>query len=145
AYIIISYVSKSVMFTTVVMLTAFNGIPSGAMPIQEKYSSITPSASLLGATNLPDFESADFSNPDCPTSSYSADTFFSLSVDEPSPLIIDALPNPIYISLQGTASLTAQAVGTGSMAPGRYDTSVFMTGDVTVDIVFPESSGSSEN
>ena len=142
---IMRYASKGVMLAAAVLLAAFNTIPSSALPLRAENSPIAPSALLLNSTDLTDFESAAFASPDCPASSYSTDSVFSLGSDGPSPLINDALPNPVYPGLQGAASLTAQALGTGSMAPGRYDTSVFMTGDIVVGIVLPESSGNGEN
>jgi len=137
--------SKGIMVATVIMLTAFNTLPAAVQPLQVKNSSVSEPAVPVKITGFTSLESAALATPDCPDPSYSLEALFSLGLDGPSPLINDALPNPIYSAPEGAASQTAQALGTGSMAPGPHDTSVFMAGTVAVGIVLPESSGSGEN
>jgi len=139
------FASKGIMLAIAVLLAAFNALPSNALTLQAKSFSFAQPALVLSTTNLSGFESAALANPDCPDSSYSPENIFSLGADGPSPLINDALPAPEFIRNLRSASLAAQAIGTSSMAPDRYDTSAFMTGDIAVGIVLPESSGNGEN
>ena len=81
----------------------------------------------------------------CPASSYSPENISSLGLDGPSPLINDALPLPAHIMQRQASEAASLADDPRSNLPGRYNTSVFMTGKVAVGIILPESTGNGEN
>jgi hypothetical protein len=82
---------------------------------------------------------------DCPPSSYSLDDIQLLgTTGNPSPLINDTRTLPLD-ELSKLISKAPAFAGSGSLAPGPGDTSVYMSGKVAVGIILPESNGSGEN
>lgn len=131
------FLSSALLVALVFFLTANSATPSSAASLQV-------SGSVL-AKNIGSQHGDFFSQDKLPASSKNSDSS-SLGTDEvPSPLINDAFSLPDYIQAEKMASNSLDVAGSNSTAPGRYDTSVYMTNTVAVGIVLPESTGSGEN